>query len=366
MFLAWRNLGRDGTRLALSVGGIGLAIMLIVFMDGFRSGVYQQATAYLDHTTGSVVVAQAGVDTFVTGSSLLPAGTVAAASHIPGVARVVPILSQIAILDLHGTKEAAYLIGYTPGLGGGPWRLAAGRQPAADNEVVVDRVLAEQHAMTVGSTLPVLGRRFGVVGLSDGTRMWTGSYIFMSTTALASLLRTPGATGLLLVTPSPGIAPEALRQRLGRLPGTTVLLKRTLTDNDASLLAKVYDPPIRLMAGIAFLVGVLVVGLVIYTATMERQREYGALKAIGAPGGLLYRMVAVQALIAALAGAGAGIGLAFGSARLVMWLRPQFLVPIEPTAVAQALSAALAMALVAALVSAYAVARLAPADAFRR
>ena len=37
------------------------------------------------------------------------------------------------------------------------------------------------------------------------------------------------------------------------------------------------------MIAIAFLVGTMVVGLVIYTATIERQREYGVLKAMGHP-----------------------------------------------------------------------------------
>ena len=38
-------------------------------------------------------------------------------------------------------------------------------------------------------------------------------------------------------------------------------------------------------------------GLVIYTATVERQREYGVLKAVGTRNGMLYRVVTLQALI---------------------------------------------------------------------
>ena len=86
------------------------------------------------------------------------------------------------------------------------------------------------------------------------------------------------------------------------MPGTEVLLKRDVIANDAKLLARVYDAPIGLMVAIAFVVGVLVVGLVIYTATIERRREYGALKAIGARNRILYRVVTIQALIAAVVG----------------------------------------------------------------
>ena len=44
----------------------------------------------------------------------------------------------------------------------------------------------------------------------------------------------------------------------------------------------------------------LVVGLVIYAATVERRREYGMLKALGAPNRMLYSVVGFQAAAAAL------------------------------------------------------------------
>ena len=130
-------------------------------------------------------------------------------------------------------------------------------------------------------------------------------------------------------------------------------------------MARVYDAPIGLMVAIAFVVGVLVVGLVIYTATIERRREYGAVKAIGARNRMLYRVVATQALIAAAVGAVAGVSLAYGGGAALMALRPQFLVAIEPGAVGVVLAASLVMALLAALIPARTVARLEPAEVFR-
>ena len=101
-------------------------------------------------------------------------------------------------------------------------------------------------------------------------------------------------------------------------------------------MARVYDAPIGLMVAIAFVVGVLVVGLVIYTATIERRREYGALKAIGARNRTLYGVVTTQAVIAAVAGAVAGIGLAYGAAGLRSWPGGRSSSStIEPTAVAR-------------------------------
>jgi putative ABC transport system permease protein len=58
VFLARRNLLQDSTRLALSIAGVALAVMLILFLNGFLDGMYRQIAAYLEHTPGSVIVAQ--------------------------------------------------------------------------------------------------------------------------------------------------------------------------------------------------------------------------------------------------------------------------------------------------------------------
>lgn len=44
-FLAFRNLWQQKFRLALSIGGVALSIMLIVLLNGFLSGIYKQVTA---------------------------------------------------------------------------------------------------------------------------------------------------------------------------------------------------------------------------------------------------------------------------------------------------------------------------------
>ena len=180
------------------------------------------------------------------------------------------------------------------------------------------------------------------------------------------MLSTPGAASFLLVTPTAGISPETLIERLRNVPGTTSLPKRELIANDRDLIGRVFNAPLLLMVGIAFLVGTLVVGLVIYTATVERQREYGVLKAIGAANRTLYLVIAMQALIATVAGGILGVLLASGTGQLIMALRPQFLIVVEPPTVLRTLTAGLAIALLVALAPARVIARLAPADAFRR
>lgn len=364
MLLARRNLLRDRTRFALSVLSVAVSVGLILLLAGYRSGVYQQATAYLDNTPGSVVVAERGVRDFLGTASVLSSGAEEGARGSAGVERVVPVVSQFVIFERHARKNGFFLIGYEPEAGGGPWRLASGREPAADDELVIDQVTAEQHEIAIGSDVRVLDRDMTVVGLSDETTFWAGSIAFARITALESLLRAPGLRSFLLVTPAPGVSAERLADRL-ELPSAEVLTKREVIANDRQLMARVYDAPIGLMVGIAFFVGVLVVGLVIYTATVERRREYGAVKAIGARNRTLYGVVATQALIAASSGAVVGVALAYGGGAVLTAWRPAFLVTIEPVAVGVVLVSSLLMALLAALIPLRAIAGLEPAEVFR-
>jgi putative ABC transport system permease protein len=364
MLLARRNLFRDRTRFLLSVAGVAVSIGLILLLAGYRTGIYHQTSAYLDNAQGSVLVAERGVRDFLGTSSVLPARAEDIARRTPGVARVIPIVSQFVIFELHGRKDGFFLVGYDPAKGGGPWELAEGREPAADDELVVDRTVASQHGIAIGDRIRLLDREAAVVGLSGGTTFWAGSMAFARISTLESLLRAPGLESFLLVTPTAGTDSAALSGLLS-IPGAEVLIKTDMIANDRKLMARVYDAPIGLMVAIAFVVGVLVVRLVIYTATIERRREYGALKAIGARNWILYRVVAIQALIAAVAGSALGVGLAYAGGTGLMAWRPQFRVEIEAASVIVVLAASLLMALLAALIPARAVARLEPAEVFR-
>ena len=279
MLLARRNLFRDRTRFLLSVLGVAVSVGLILLLAGYRSGVYRRASAYLDNTPGTVVVAERGIRDFLGTSSVLPPAAADVVRSTAGVDRVIPVVSQFVIFERHERKDGFFLIGYDPTVGGGPWKLVEGREPTADNELVVDRTTARRHDMAIGDQVRLLDRDATIVGLSDETTFWAGSVAFARLTTLESLLRAPGVRSFLLVTPEAGISPETLRDRLA-IPGTEVLLKSDVVANDAKLMARVYDAPIGLMVAISFVVGVLVVGLVIYTATIERRREYGAIKAI--------------------------------------------------------------------------------------
>jgi putative ABC transport system permease protein len=366
MFLARRNLFQDKTRLALSVGGVALAVTLILILKGFLAGMNRQITSYLDHSSGSIVVAQEDVVNLLGAISLLPKGVDQKAENIRGVEEVIPILSQFVILDLHEKKQPAYMIGYDPEQGGGPWRLVAGRGPRSKKEMVFDNVVAQRHGLNLGDRVEVMGRDFTIVGLSSGTTSWMTSFFFIRKKDAESLLLAPGATSFLLIRTSAGADLDKIIRRLNSFSGINALTKREMAMNDLKLFAKVFSAPLKLMVVIAFLVGTMIVGLIIYTATVERQREYGMIKAIGARNRFLYQIVLTQALFASATGSALGILLANSAAQWIMSVRPQFLIVFDPVDSGQALLAGMGMALIASIFPTRVVANLAPAEVFRK
>lgn len=342
--------------------------MLVLLLLGLRAGALRSVGVYLDQSPGTLVVLPRGVTGTAGASSAryLSPETIAVASTTAGVADAVPVLLTAGFADLHGRNELIKLIGYDAGSGAGPWDLASGREPNREGEVVLDRVIASRHGIGIGDEVELAGQQLEVVGLSNQTSSFIGNYAFALRPTVEALVLAPGSGSLLLLTAEPGTPLDELAGRLIGLGDVEVLRKTEVMANDRRLTSGIFDQVILLMTGAAMLVGALVVGLVIYTASNERRAEYGILKALGATTSLLYRAVALQGLMAAGLGSVMGIILALSLGRVITALRPQFLVEIEPAAVAFALAGGVAMSIAGAIVPAYLAGRLEPADVFRR
>lgn len=358
--LARRNLTADRRRLLASVVGIGLAVMLILLLDGMWAGIKAQTRLYTGEAGADLYVLQDGMRELHDGG-VLPTGVVDEIASTPGVDWAEPVRGSYVILDLHGTKLAPYLVGTAPGAPGGAWSIAEGRAVAADDELVLDSVLADRHDITVGDRLDVMGRTFDVVGVSSDTSGFMTSYVFVTHAATDELFAAAGTTSYVLV----GAAdPGAVRDRL-TAAGFNTLTADEIAANAEEIASGIFGGPLRLMVAVAFAAGTLIIALTAYTAIAERGREYGIVKALGGTRGRLVAVAVSQTLVLAILGLVAG-GLLFLAGReLITAARPQFDVAVTAAALLRAGVAALVMALLAAIVPARRLARLDPATAYR-
>jgi putative ABC transport system permease protein len=360
--VARRNILAERRRLAIAVLGVGLAVALILLLEGLWSGLLTQISAYPDRVGATFFVRQPGARTLSEG--VVPVAAAGRVRAVPGVAAAGPVLTRWVVLSLHGQKQVVTVVGFTPGSLGGPWAMAAGRTVRADGEVVMDQTLAAEHGITLGGTLRVTGRAFRVVGLSSGTRSFMGTgYLFMSLhSAQVMLGEAQAATFILVRAADPGAVQAAIAGRTGLSVASPALVAAAEQTLYAGIMGKIFN----LMVVIAFAAGTLIVALTVYSAVADRLGEYGIAKALGARRGRLFRIVAGQTTVLSGLGLVAGLLLYLGGSRLIAALWPQFQAELTLRALGVVTAAALFMGMLAAVVPTHRVARLDPASVYRR
>ena len=360
--IARRNLTADPRRLIASAIGTGVALALILLLQGLWLGFQRQITAYEDNVGADIFVAESGTRSFLGESSLVLPSAEDEVEGIEGVRSADPILSRGAVLELHDRKQFAFVIASIQGGIGGPWKLAAGRPATEVDETVIDESLADQHDVRLGSSIDILGQPFRVVGLSEGTRSWMFGFVFVTIESARTLVQSPEATSFLLVrTP----APRAVADRIEDRTGLEALTIDEVAQSDRGLLAKSIAGPLRLMVAIAFVAGTLIVALTVYSQIVDRLHEYGIVKAMGATRGRLFGIALGQTMAIAALGAALALPVFLVAARLVGQLRPQFRADLSIGLVIVVLGAAGIMSVIAALLPARHLGKLDPATVYR-
>ena len=182
-----------------------------------------------------------------------------------------------------------------------------------------------------------------------------------TTAGMDEMLRATGTTGAVLVTTGD---PHAVAAQL-RDEGYTVRTPAELREASLRLATDIYGSPVRLMVGVAFAAGTLIVALVAYTRVTEQQRDLGVLKALGATPGRLRRIAVTETVALTVLGTLAAIVLLIITREVLAWWRPAFPVLLTSGTIAQTAAAAVTMALLAAWLPARRLNRLDAASAFR-
>ena len=347
--IARRNLMHEKGRLLLSVAGIGASLALVLLLLGFRAGLYATLTAFVDNLGADLIVAQSGVQGMFASDSAVPLTLHDDAVAAAGAREAGHIVVADIIFTAAETKTPVLLVGYEPDTPfGAPWDIGAGREIAADDEILLDTWLAQRADIEVGDRIEVLGRNFHVVGLTRETTSWMSPYIFVSLEAATNALHLNNVVSYhLLRLSTTGDLDQAIAAIETSLSGVDALTPEQVAAADRRVLATVMDTPLNVMIFIGAVIGVAVMGLTAYTAVVDGRREYGVLKAVGATGRHLTWLVLRETAYRAVFGFLLGVGLAYLFAALIMTVWPQFTIVIRPATVVQAGPLALLMTVVA-------------------
>lgn len=309
--LAQRNLLHDKVRLTVTLTGIVFAVVLIVVELGLFVGFTVTTSNLIDNS---------GVDLWVTSKHVpyvelgvpFSERKVYQVKAVPGVEKAEKYITRWTQWKrADGRQESVQIVGLNPDAGlGGPWNLVQGsvqdlKQPDA---VIVDELYKEKLGVTrVGEIFEINGRRARIVGFTRGIRAFTTSpYVFSTFKNAQDFGKLPGdQTIFVLVKTAPGANIEQVRHDiLERVKDVEVF-----TSAEFSRMTRVYwmfttgaGVAVLLAAILGLIVGFVVVAQTIYATTMDHLREFGTLKAMGAPNSYVYRVIIKQAAISAIIG----------------------------------------------------------------
>lgn len=349
--LARRNLLHQKSKLMLNVLGIAATLALILLLFGLREGMYSTMTAYVKRMDVDLILVQTGVRSMLSSNSSIPTSEHEQIDSVAGAAETAHILVSGIIFTHADMKIPVLLVGYDPANGmGGPWNIAEGRGVEGDDEILLDVWLAHRNNIAVGDTISLLNHDFQVVGLTRETSSWMSPYIFVSQQAAEARLQLPGiASFYLLRLPEDADVTATAKAIEAEIDGVEALTPAAMAKADRSVLAATLDTPLSLVIAIGFIIGTAVMGLTAYIAVTDHMEEYAVLKAVGASGSWLQKLVLVETLYRTALGFLLGIGLASLAGQLIMGIMPQFTISLRPEMIAAAGIATLIMALIAAI-----------------
>ncbi|MBI2854827.1 MAG: FtsX-like permease family protein [Chloroflexi bacterium] len=365
--LTIKNLLQERTRLAISLGGVALALFLVLLLEGIFEGTSEQLVAYPEESKADVWVMQSGVSNMHMATSVLPARLKGAIDDVPDVESVSPIIYANVPVRTGAKRWPSYVVGVQPGSEqGGPWDMKEGSPGPKAGEAVISDLMASKSGLVLGDELEILGRKLRIAGLSRGTFSMANTITFVSYEDMEALLGVPGTASYLLVKGRPGISANVLAESIRRsVSGVNVMTREEFVASDLSMSRQMGAEVIQVMSLIGFVVGVLVIGLTMYTATVRRSREYGIAKALGVRDRQLLAAVGFQSVIVALLGLGLAIAVAYLFRPLVNAFVPEVPLVYPAASLVKLGLSALGIAFLASLLPAYRISRVEPAVVFK-
>jgi putative ABC transport system permease protein len=200
------------------------------------------------------------------------------------------------------------------------FRFVKGGPFQSDDDVIVDEYYAREKKLSVGSTFKLMNHAWRVSGVFESGKL---ARICAKLDVLQGLTSSSRKLSqIYLKVDSPNRAQSVVNDLREQMPGyfiyTMEEFSSLLTINSVGLLRNF----IGVVIGIAVIVGFIVVSMAMYTAVLERTREIGILKALGASSGYILNLLFRETLLIAIIGTVVGIIMTYGTQWLMLHAVP--------------------------------------------
>jgi putative ABC transport system permease protein len=246
---------------------------------------------------------------------------------------------------------------------GGPFQYVHGGPFQGPNDILVDDFIARQKRVKVGDTMEVLNHEFRVVGIVENGR---GARKFLPLASMQDLIGAKDKASVFYVKlDDPAHAGEVVNEVKSQ-PGMEKYSVQS-TEEYLSMMTPSHLPGFRpfigVVIGVSVIIGFLVIFQSMYAAVMERTREIGILKAMGASKGYIVNAILRETGLLAVFGILLGIGFSFAASWAIRHRFPLVQVVVTGDWVLRSMLVAVLGAVAGALYPAFKAARKDPIEA---
>jgi putative ABC transport system permease protein len=337
MELALKDIRRHLGKFLATIAGVAMLLAIVLVMNGIYQGNIQDGVWLIDNTTADLWVVEHGRGGPFNEASRIPLDTYKSIAATPGVVRASPLALYTAQREIAGRDQQFTVIGFDIfGGAGAPHGIVQGRGITAPHfEMVADRKLGLQ----LGDRVPLGTDLYTVVGITSGAvdsggnplvylaladaqkvqfeqdkrainaaaaanlqRLDKAGYSPEQAARLAPLLASnSNSINAVLVTLAPGADGPAvaahIRDWLFFNVYTTAEERDLMLEGKLSKMSAV----LGLFRTLLILVSIVIIALIVYVLTIEKIKSIATLKLIGAPNGLIVRLIMTQSMLLTLA-----------------------------------------------------------------
>jgi putative ABC transport system permease protein len=356
------NLAHRPIRSLISIVAVALEVTLILLIVGLCLGMLQDQRSRNAGIGADVIVLPPG-SSFIAGLTSAPMpikmkDIFAKQPHVIGVAPVVTQVSSAGTLEIiAGIDLPSY-----EGLSGG-FRYLEGGPFQGPYDVLVDDLFAKAKHAKIGDKLEILRNDFRICGIVEHGK---GARKFIPLTTLQGLIGVPNSATIFYLKLDDPANADAVVDQIKHLPG----MERYVVNSMANYLAAMSTGNIPMLStfidvvvGISIVIGFIVIFQAMYTAVMERTREIGILKAMGASKLYIVNVVLRETFLLAIGGIVLGIAASMGARAALVHRFPLLQVIVDSGWIVRATLIAIAGAIAGALYPAFKAAQKDPIDA---
>jgi putative ABC transport system permease protein len=314
------NLAHRPTRSLITVSAVALEVTMILMVVALFYGLLNGSKESQLGVGADLLVQPPGAAALVGMSgapiSVKVGDVLRKVPHVAVAAPVIWAFSQKPLEIDYGIDLASYdaLPPQFRYLSGGPF--------SGPNDAIVDDFFAAQNHKKIGDTVEVLNHPFRICGIVPHGK---GGRKFLPLETMQDLIGAQGKTSVFYVKLDDPANIDAVTNAIKQKPGMEQYSVRSMAEYLSMMTPDNlpgFNLAIEIVIGVAIVVGFLVIFQSMYTAVMERTREIGILKSLGASKLYIVNVVLRETMLLAVIGIIAGILISMATRRIIIFERP--------------------------------------------